>query len=98
GFHVFDAEGKELEYALDEIPPYDVVGNDELMFLVPSMEPGQKLTYRITNTAKDSGKRASLDIVGNPNNLIANAGFEKGDDKTVESFPGGAHLDKEVKH
>jgi hypothetical protein len=71
--------------------------NDEIIFIIPAMDPGQKFTYRVTNTAKDSAKRVNLDIVNNPNNLLENADFEKGDDKSVAAYSGQGKLDKEVK-
>lgn len=94
GFHVYDPSGKEAPHAIEPIPPYDWPGNDELAFIVPSMRQGEKVAYRITNTAADSASRSTLGIVANRNNLIANGGFE-GD--TAKEWSGEAKLDGQVK-
>jgi len=96
GFHVYDSAGNELGCAIEQIPPYDQLGNDELMFVVPSIEPGQKLTYRITNT-EAPGKKIRIDLADNPHNLIKNGGFELGTDKP-EGFEGPARLDRSIRH
>ena len=70
GYHVYDEKGKELPHAVEAIPPYDQQGNNEIIFVVPAMQKGQKLRYRITNTAKPSSMRRKLDVVGSPHNLI----------------------------
>jgi hypothetical protein len=91
GFHVYDEKGREIPHAIEKIPPYDQVGNDELIFLVPSMEAGQKLSCRITHDDKP-GKQAAIDVVASPHNLIRNGGFEVGE-KTPDGFEGRAALD-----
>ena len=75
GFHVYDPAGKEVPCMVQPVPPLDQPGNDELVFVVPAMQPGQTLTYRITNTPQP-GKRAKIDLVGSGHNLIAAGGFE----------------------
>ncbi len=97
GYHVFGPDGKEVECMVEKIPPYDQYGNDELAFSVPAMGIGQKLTYRIANTAKDSPKQGKFDLVNNPNNLVKNGGFENGKGKRVDKYSGSGALDTRVK-
>ena len=78
GFHVHDPSGREVPHMIERLPPYDVPGNDEIVFVVPKIEPGEVLRYRITNTAKPSAKRGKIDVVGSAHNLIADGGFESG--------------------
>ena len=95
GFHVYDEAGKELEWAMEELPPFLHPGGDELIFVVPKMDKGQKLTYRITNTAQ-SGKGVKLELAATPHNLIKNGTFEEGDGKAAPGFTGGA-IDSQTK-
>ncbi|MBM4033261.1 MAG: hypothetical protein FJ291_15970 [Planctomycetes bacterium] len=76
GFHVYDPSGQEVPHALEKLPPDSQPGNDELVFVIPTIEAGQTLSYRITNTAAKSAKRAEIDVVNSPHNLIADGGFE----------------------
>ena len=76
GFHVYDPAGKEVPHALVTVPPKGQPGNDELAFVIPKIQAGQTLTYRVTNTAKRSDKRTRIDLVSSEHNLIANSGFE----------------------
>jgi hypothetical protein len=95
-FHVYDEKGRELAWSLERIPPYDQVGNDELVFVIPTLKPGQKVTYQVTNTHKP-GRQTAIDVVTSPHNLVRNGGFETGDE-TPEGFEGQAALDKVIKH
>jgi hypothetical protein len=97
GFHVFDPAGKEVEWYLEELPPYLHPGGYELVFVVPAMDKDAKATYRITNTA-DAGKAAKIDVVASPHNLVKNGGFEQGDGKSVTGFASQAAQDKQTKH
>ena len=101
GYHVYDEKGREIDHMIEPIPPYDVASNDELVFVIPSMAPGARLTYRVTNTATDSTRRAKIDVVGGAHNLIANGGFErageKGDDGAPSGYKGPGRLDTKVK-
>jgi hypothetical protein len=97
GYHVYDEKGEEIPHDIEAIPPYDVESNNELVFVVPAISPGQKLVYRVTNTAKDSARRTKIDVVNSPHNLIRNPGFEKGDEKSVAEYEKGAVLDTAVK-
>ena len=97
GFHVYGPDGKELPHDVETIAPDDWPGSDELIFVVPSMKAGAKLTVRVTNTDQPSEMRMPLDLVGNPHNLIANGGFEAGNGKGVQSWQGAAKLDSKVK-
>ena len=98
GFHVYDPAGREVPHALEAIPPYDQIGNDEIVFVVPKMQPGQTLSYRITNTSANSSKRSKIDVVDSPYNLLANGGFEKADAGRPAGFAAPARLDAKVKH
>ena len=94
GFRVLDPAGEELPCAVEKIPPYDWPGNDELLFVIPSIKAGEKLTCRITNGARGSARHAKLDVVSSPHNLIRNGGFEA----DLESqWSGQARLDGQVK-
>ncbi|GAF85491.1 unnamed protein product, partial [marine sediment metagenome] len=76
GFHVYDPAGKEVPHATEKLPPYDQPGNDELVFVIPRIKPGEVLSYRITNTGKKSTKRTTIDVVGSTHNLIGNGRFD----------------------
>lgn len=76
GFHVYDPSGKEVPHMIEKLPPYDQPGNDELVFVIPRIQPGKVLSYRITNTREKSAKRTTIDVVGSPHNLIANGRFD----------------------
>lgn len=98
GFHVFDPAGKEVAFTLETIPPYDVPGNDEIIFVVPRMESGQILSYRIVNNNQPGSLVRSIDVVAGPHNLIANGRVEKTTaEGTAEGFTGGSQ-DAMVKH
>ncbi len=106
GYHVYDETGRELEHMIEPIPPYDVESNNELVFRIPAMEAGAKITCRITNTPKDSARRAAIDYVNGRHNLIRNGGFEEGKDLpaggkqaggSVAGYKGPGRLDAAVK-
>ncbi len=101
GFHVYDPSGAEVPHAVEAIPPYDQIGNDEIVFVVPKMAPGQTLSYRITNTSANSPKQTKIEtlkLADSPHNLIANGSFEKADGSRPAGFGAPARLDAEVKH
>ncbi|KPK49400.1 MAG: hypothetical protein AMK72_04615 [Planctomycetes bacterium SM23_25] len=98
GFHVYDPSGAEVPHMLEKLPPYDQPGNDELVFVIPRIEPGKVLSYRVTNTAERSQKRAAIDVVGSPHNLIRNGGFEEPDGDRPAHFSAPAKRDATVKH
>lgn len=75
GFHVYDSSGTEIPHMVRHIAPDFSLGNDEIVFLVPSMAAGQTLSYIITNTA-EPGLTQAIDVINNPNNLLPNGGFE----------------------
>jgi len=111
GFHVYDETGREIPHAIEAIPPCDGAaeaadyawsldqqGNNEIIFVVPRIEKGATLRYRITNTAKDSTKRTKIDVVGSPHNLIPNAGFEEsGEGGAPAGWEPDGQLDEKVK-
>lgn len=99
GFRVYDEQGREIPYMIEALPPYDQVGNDELVFIVPHIAEGQTLRYRVTNTSRNSTQRTRLDVVGNRHNLLVNAGFEQPGrvGEPVTGWPPDARLDGEVK-
>jgi len=75
GFHVYDPAGNEVPHAIEKIPPYDQPGTDELVFVIPTIKPDEVLSYRVTNTRAKSARRAKIDVVNSPHNLIADGGF-----------------------
>ncbi len=110
GFHVYNEAGVEIPRALEVLPPYQqhdvaagglaawpVVGNDELIFMIPQIDKGATLRYRVTNTAADSAKRVAIDLAGNPHNLLRNGGFEQSDGEAVAGWQGDGRPDTEVK-
>jgi len=97
GFHVYDPSGQEVPHAIERVPPDSQPGNDEIVFVVPKMAPGETLSYRITNTAAKSEKRAAIDLVTSPHNLIANGGFEPRGN-APSSFPEPGFVDPKVAH
>jgi len=98
GYHVYNEKGQEIEHMIEAIPPYDQDGNNEIVWIIPEIASGQKLTYRITNTAQRSPKRTHLDIVNSPHNLIGNGAFQKkGAGTAIAGWEGVAELDPEVK-
>ena len=98
GFHVYDASGAEMPHAIEQLPPYDRPGNDELIFVIPRIKAGETLTYRVTNTAKRSAKRSKIDVVASPHNLIADGGFESGAAGRPAHFSAPGVLDTKVAH
>jgi hypothetical protein len=99
GYHVHNEKGEEVEHMIEAIPPYDQEGNNEIVWIVPAVEKGQKLTYRITNTWQNSAKRAQFDVVNSPHNLVANGAFENEGARagSVAGWDGDGELDAEVK-
>ena len=95
GFHVYDPAGKEVPHMVEKLPPYDQAGDDEIVFVIPKIDPGEVLSYRITNTPEASTKRTMIDVVGSPHNLIANGRFGSGGDGWM--FP-SAVRDEKVGH
>ena len=96
GFRVTDSAGKDLPWAVEPIPPYDVPGNDELIFVVPKMAAKEKITVRIANTARPTSKPAKIDLASDPHNLMKNGGFESAAGGKVAAYKGG-RLDSAVK-
>ena len=97
GYRVSLAGGRELPFTIERLPPYDQPGNNELVVLIPEMKRGETLTIHIANTARASRKPAAVDLVGNPNNLIRNGGFEEGE-ATAEGWKGHGRRDTSVRH
>ena len=75
GFHVIDANGEEIPHMIRRIPPDFSPGNDEIVFVLPTMKANQRLSFRLTNT-KAKGRTQAIDLAGNPNNLLPGGGFE----------------------
>jgi len=98
GFHVYDPAGKEIPHMIEPIPPYDQLGNDEIVFVIDRIKPGAVLSYRITNTPKDSARRTTIDVVGSAHNLIRNGGFEAADAGRPAGFSAPAASDTRIKH
>jgi len=97
GYHVIGPDGAEWAHDVERIPPAFCDSNDELIFVVPSMAAGEKLSVRITNTAGPSPARRRLDVVGGAHNLVRNGGFEAGGADAVEGWSGQVGLDTAVK-
>jgi hypothetical protein len=85
GFHVLDAAGQEVPYMLRSIPPDFSLGNDEIVFVVPKMRVGESLKFHLTQT-KTRGLTQTIDLAGNPNNLLPNGGFEALRKNTLEGY------------
>ena len=88
GFHVYDQQGKELPWSLRPVPPEFSLANDELVIILPKLAKDARLRLRITNTAGASDRLVPYDaaaLLNNPNNLVPNAGLEKG----PEGWKGG---------
>jgi len=98
GYHVYDSSGREVPHWIEVLPPADQPGNDEIIFVIPKIESGETLRYRITNTAKRSTRRKVIDIVNTPHNLIANGGFERADGQQPDGFSAPGKRDTEVRH
>jgi hypothetical protein len=98
GFHVHDPTGREVPYGIERIPPYDQPGNDELVFLIPKIAPGEVLRYRISNTAGKSGKRSEIDVVASPHNLITDGGLEAAARSGQSPFSDPAKVDVRISH
>jgi len=98
GFHVYDPAGKEIPHMIEAIPPYDQLGNDEIVFVIDKIAPGQVLSYRITNTADRSAVQTRIDVVGSAHNLIANGSFDAVEDGRPAGFSPPAESDARVKH
>ena len=98
-FHVTDPSGKEVPHGIEAVPPYDHPGASELILVIPKINPGQTLSYRIVNNARRSSMRRDIDVVNSRHNLLANGDFEKADDKGRPSgLTGAAKQDTRVKH
>jgi hypothetical protein len=97
GYRVLDAKGAELACTVEKRPPYDQPGNDELIFVIPSMKAGASATYRVTNNKGRSGGVRKLDILNNPNNLLKNPGFEATEDGKIAGWSGPLSRDTKVK-
>ncbi|HVE42609.1 MAG TPA: hypothetical protein VNM14_22205 [Planctomycetota bacterium] len=88
GFHVYDDKNSEVEVYYRALPPSFSIADDQLVLLIPRLAPGARLQFRFTNSDVKSDKLKKLDpslLIDNPNNLIPNGGFEKGN----EGWEGG---------
>jgi hypothetical protein len=87
-FRVLDEQGRELPCSLRAIPPDFSLANDELVVILPTLARGETRTLRVQN-AQGRGRPTpvceSAALLSNPNNLIANGGFETG----AEGWEGG---------
>jgi len=97
GYHVYSAQGQEIPFTIEELPPFDQQGNNELIFLIPSMGKDETLTFRLTNMATPSRRQTTFGLVDNPNNLVKNGGFEAGE-ATPEGWLKQGTRDADVKH
>jgi hypothetical protein len=88
GFVVLDAQGKELHHVVRPVPPDFSLANDDLVVFLPGLAKGETVNLRILNAPK-SGRTSHAYapdlLLGNPNNLISNGGFEHG----TEGWEGG---------
>ena len=88
GFHIYNEKDEELEFQFRPIPPSFSLACSELVIVLPKLAPSATQHFRITNTATKSKKERPFDsaqLLANPNNLIANGGFENG----AEGWEGG---------
>lgn len=111
GYHVYDEKGREIPHMIEAIPPQertpgathrgwslDQQGNNEIVFVVPAIDKGATLRYRVTNTSRASARQTKIDVVGSPHNLISNPGFEargKGGVPAGWEFQGGLRQARE---
>ena len=97
GYHVYDPTGKEVPHAVEANPPADAPGNDELVFVIPRIDAGQTLVYRMANTAAKSTMRQEIEFVKTPHNLLPNGDFEQAEGGKLPGLEGGATQDKETR-
>jgi hypothetical protein len=99
GYHVYNEHGEEVDHMIEAIPPYDQEGNNEIVWIIPEIDKGQKLTYRVTNAGSASEKRTRFDLANSPHNLVPNGAFEAAGDSghPVKGWDGDARLDNTVK-
>ncbi len=99
GFHVHDPAGREVPHMIERVPPYDLPGNDELVFVIPKIKAGEVLSYRVTNTPKRSDKQTKIDLADSRHNLIDDGGSERaGEAGRPAHFSAPAKADTKVKH
>jgi len=98
GFRITDEKGKELKYTIENIPPENTPGNDEIIFIVPKIAKDAKMTLRVVNTLKEtSSYKKKIDVVGSRYNLFRNPGFEAGTNESVDYWKGPCKVDPTVK-
>ncbi len=97
GFHVYDADGKEIPCAIEAQYPDLHPGGYELIFVIPKMAKGAKFTYRVTNTRDIAAAMKAIDVVGNPNNLVADGGFEGPAANIAKRWKGACKVVTDVK-
>lgn len=97
GIDVRDPSGQLVPRMIERIPPYDQSGNDEIVFVIPKIRPGEVLRYRITNTSGKSGKGTKIDLASSPHNLLANGGFEAAEGERPANFTAPARRDAKVR-
>ncbi len=88
GFRIQDAGGKAVPYSYRIMPPAFSLATDELVFHLPKLAKGASARYTISNDPKAKVRPQAFDMakyVSHKNNLIPNAGFEKGS----EGWSGG---------
>ena len=98
GFRIMDAAGKVVPHAREQIPPYNVLGNDEIIFVIPKIAAGQTLSYRIATAGSSLTRPTRIDVVASPHNLLSNGGFEKISGGAPAGFTAPAKADAKVKH
>ena len=76
GFSVMDAQGQAVACKLEKLPPYDQIGDDELAFVIPKIEAGQTLTFRVQNAAQAQSSAWILDLPRSKHNLLPAGSFE----------------------
>ncbi len=95
---VRDGAGTAVPCLIAKVPPYDQPGNDEVVFVVPRIEPGQTLSYRVLCGPGPEGEPAKIDLPSSPHNLLGNGGFETVEDGRPVGFTAPAQADTAVKH
>lgn len=96
GFHVYDQKNVEVPFMFRAMPPAFSLATSEIVIFIPQFAKAARAQYRITNTSKKSATEIKSDsdkLVSNPNNLIPNGGFEKGN----EGWEGGKIVSDVVK-
>ncbi len=97
-FHVIGPGGAEVAHRIEKVPPHDQAGNDEIIFVIPKIDAGQTLSYRIVSNDRKSGKAGPIDLVASRHNLLKMGHFEPDESGRVAGLAGAGRPDAKIKH